>query len=134
MNNNQNKQAVVRDPGTVFLYWDSASASMSTTECLLLVRNLSSGREEKFALDYQAGKYYLHTLLPDSYYALTIAQYYEKTGELQQILDFGVVHTFKNSISNLSDPDPRWSTDSETLLRLTGTELEGITSSNGKYT
>ena len=133
MNTQQKNQAVVRDPGTAFICWDTTHPPLRDNKCLLIVRNLSSGKEERITIDYNSGKYYLHSLIADSYYTIILAQPEKNSDKLRQILDFGVIHTFKNSISELTDPDPRWQTDRETLLRLTGTEYEGTNSSNAQY-
>lgn len=126
-------RAVVRDPGTVFISWDIEEFTADNGEYLLIVRNISSGGEDISGIDYNTGRYYIHSLAPDTYYAIIIALYEPVSRKMTQLLDFGVVHTFRSSISSISDPDRHWATDRETLLRISGTECEGAGSSYDRH-
>ncbi len=131
--NNRKLNAVVRDPGTVFICWETIQDLPANTACFLEVNNITTGEVESYPVNIESGKHYLHSLNPDTYYHITIRACTQSGTKLEILLDFGNIHTFNNNISTQSSNNEEWKTDRESLLKLTGNNWEERKSSDGRY-
>ncbi len=128
-----NNSVVVRDPGTIFICWEQPIDIHNNKKWLLIASNISTGEKITQEVQPESGKHYLHSLQPDTYYSIIIAEHNSSKNKFYKLIDFGTIHTLKSQISESSDPDEKWRTDLESLQRLTGTDWIGISSCNGHY-
>ncbi len=131
--NNLKLNAVVRDPGTVFICWENEPSLPTELDYFLEVHNITDGGIEIYPVIIESGKHYLHSLSPNTYYHLMICTYTKSGKRLETFLDFGNIHTFQNSISSQSSPNAKWKTDRDSLLKLTGKDWKERKSSDGHY-
>ena len=133
MANKFKNRLVVRDPGTIFVCWETPTDTHNNKKWLLIVSNISTGEELTYEVEPESEKHYIHSLQPDTYYSIIIAEHNSSKNRFFKLIDFGTIRTLKSQISNTPATEDKWKTNIESLQKLTGDKWAGINSSNGHY-
>ena len=126
---------VVRDPGTIFVSWnpkiEGTTENKTGKNWIIVVKNTSTDEEYSISVNPKNGKHYIHDLQPNTYFTIQLCKLDEQ-GDKEVFINFGTLLTYKSSISNTADTTATWSTDKDSLLKLTGCLWDALGSSHGK--